>query len=74
MAHEFAVIMQLLMFSKKYIILNIHVQRININRKKQAVKLNIFYNSNFITNIYIYEERKDKYPQNISRSHSEGAI
>ena len=54
------VIMQLLMFSKKYVILNMHIQIIG-NRKNEAVKLNIFYNFNFIINIQIYEEQNDKY-------------
>lgn len=54
------VIMQLLMFSKKYVILNTHIQIIG-NRKNEAVKLNIFYNFNFIINIQIYEEQNDKY-------------
>ena len=60
MVHESEIIMQLLMFSKKYVILNTHIQIIG-NRKNEAVKLNIFYNFNFIINIQIYEEQNDKY-------------
>ena len=60
MVHESEIIMQLLMFSKKYVILNTHIQIIG-NRKNEAGKLNIFYNFNFIINIQIYEEQNDKY-------------
>lgn len=60
MVHESEVIMQLLMFSKKYVILNMHIQIIG-NRKNETVKLNIFYNFNFIINIQIYEEQNDKH-------------
>ena len=63
MVHESEVIMQLLLFSKKYVILNTHIQI--IVTKNEAVKLNIFYNFNFIINIQIYEEQNDKY-HNIS--------
>ena len=51
MVHESEVIMQLLLFSKKYVILNTHIQI--IVTKNESVKLNIFYNFNFIINIQI---------------------
>lgn len=60
MIHEFEVIMQLLMFAKKYVILNMHIQGINFNRKKQTMKLNILYNFNFIINIQIYYKYMSK--------------